>query len=114
MAIYTNLPVYEDTYQLFLQLILLSSKMQRDFKFTVGEQIKKTLIDMMVLIYKANKSMDKVLQISLAREKLVEVQLIIRVFNDTRQISDKQFVLLAERTTSISKQLACWEKSSHK
>lgn len=39
MAIYTNLPVYEETYQLLLQLVTFSRLMQRDFRYTIGEKL---------------------------------------------------------------------------
>ena len=112
MAIYTNLPVYEECYQLLLQLVTFSRQMQRDFRYTIGEKLQQTVVDIIVLIFKANKAEQKTRYISDAREKLVEAQVMIRVLNDTRQLSDKQYVLLVERTTSVSKQLAAWERAT--
>lgn len=54
MAIYTNLPVYEDSYQLLLCLVSFSRNMQRDFRYTLGEQVKDKVVEMMVLIFRAN------------------------------------------------------------
>lgn len=112
MAIYTNLPVYEECYQLLLQLVTFSRQMQRDFRYTIGEKLQQTVIDIIVLIFKANKTEQKTHHIADAREKLVEAQVMIRILNDTRQLSDKQYVLLVERTTSVSKQLASWERAT--
>ena len=111
MAIYTNLPVYEETYQLLLLLVEFGRQMQRDFRYTIGEKLQEKVVDIIVLIFKANKAESKAMYIGEARERLVEVQVMMRVLNDTRQISDKQYVQLIERTTSISKQLASWERS---
>lgn len=86
--------------------------MQRDFRYSLGEQVKRSTMDMLVLIFKANKSHSKAAYISEAREKLVEVQVLLRVFSDTRQLSDKQFAMFMEYVVSISKQLAAWERSS--
>lgn len=110
MAIYTNLPVYEDSYQLLLCLVSFSRNMQRDFRYTLGEQVKNKVVEMMVLIFRANRSKDKTEHITQAREKLAEVQIVIRLLNELRQISDKQFTALVEKTVSISKQLSSWEK----
>lgn len=55
MAIYTNLPVYEETNQLLLQLVTFSRQMQRDFRYTIGEKLQQTMIDIIVLIFKATK-----------------------------------------------------------
>lgn len=112
MAIYTNLPVYEETYQLLLQLVTFSRQMQRDFRYTIGEKLQQTMVDIIVLIFKANKAIAKSTHIAEARERLVEAQVMMRVLNDTRQLSDKQYVQLVERSTSVSKQLASWERSA--
>lgn len=112
MAIYTNLPVYEETYQLLLQLVTFSRQMQRDFRYTIGEKLQQTMVDIIVLIFKANKAAAKAAHIAEARERLVEAQVMMRVLNDTRQLSDKQYVQLVERSTSVSKQLASWERSA--
>ncbi len=112
MAIYTNLPVYEECYQLLLQLVTFSRQMQRDFRYTLGEKLQQTVVEIIVLIFKANKVEQKRQHIADAREKLVEAQVMMRVLNDIRQFSDKQYVQLVERTTSVSKQLASWERSS--
>lgn len=114
MAVYTNLPVYEETYQLLLQLVTFSRQMQRDFRYTIGEKLQQTMVDIIVLIFKANKAVAKAVHIAEARERLVEAQVMMRVLNDTRQLSDKQYVQLVERSTSVSKQLASWERSAEK
>lgn len=44
MAIYDNLPVFKESYLLLLRFIVVSNKMQRDFRYTLGEQIKTELI----------------------------------------------------------------------
>ena len=87
---------------------------QRDYRYSLGEQVKRSAMDMLVLIFKANKSYNKSEHIATAREKLVEVQVLLRVFNDIKQISDKQFAMFMEMTVSVSKQLAAWERSASK
>ena len=114
MAVYTELKVYEECYRLFLQLVTTTSRMQREHRYTLGEHVKRAAMDMLVLIFKANKSYEKGEYISVAREKLVEVQVLLRVFNDMRQMSDKQFAMFMEMTVSISKQLTAWERSANK
>lgn len=114
MAVYTELKVYEECYRLFLQLVTSTARMQRDFRYSLGEQVKRATMDMLVLIFKANKSHSKTVYISQAREKLVEVQVLLRAFSDTRQLSDKQYAMFMEYLVSISKQLAAWERSAQK
>lgn len=73
MAIYTNLPVYEECYQLLLSIVTYTRHIQRDLRYTLGEQLKQNTVDMLVLIFKANKTEKKAGYIASAREKLVEV-----------------------------------------
>lgn len=110
MAIYTNLPVYEECYQLLLSIVTYTRHIQHDLRYTLGEQLKQNTVDMLVLIFKANKTEKKAGYIASAREKLVEVQVISRILNDLKQISDRQYIILVEKTTNISKQFASWEK----
>ena len=111
MALYSNLPVFQDTYQLFLHFVQLSRNMQRDYRYTLGEQVKRAVMDTMLAIFRANKTDDKMADIRLGREKIVETQILMRVLHETRQISTKQFALMIEATEKVSKQLANWEKS---
>lgn len=55
MATYDNLPVYKTSYDLLLELFKIANNFSRDYKFTLGEQIKKETLEMIIFIYKANK-----------------------------------------------------------
>lgn len=110
MAIYDNLPVFKETYDLLLQFIRLSNGLQRDFRYTIGERLRNVMMDLCIDIYRANADREKSGFIGTAREKVVEVKIQIRVLHDTRQISTKQYALLMDHTESISKQLASWNK----
>lgn len=101
MAVYTNLPVYEECYQLFLKFARLSIKMQRDYRYSLGEDVKRLLMSMILGIYKANyktEKKDRVDAISNARERLVELQVILRLLNELRQIPDRHYMIMVEQT----------------
>ena len=110
MAIYDNLPVFKDTYDLLLQFIRMSGNMQRDFRFTIGERLKTEMMNLCVCIYKANAVQEKMNFISGAREKVVVIKINIRVLHDVKQISTKQFAMLVDKLESVSKQLTAWDK----
>ena len=110
MAIYDNLPVFKQAYDLLLQILRFTSSVQRDFRYTVGETLKKDVIELCLSIYRANASVEKLPQIEAARERMVSIKLMVRVLHDMKQISTKQFALTCERMESVSKQLAAWQK----
>jgi hypothetical protein len=114
MAIYDNLPVFKASYDLLLEIYRLSENLKRDYRYTLGENLKQETMAMMVNIYKANSVEDKTALLGETREKLVAVKLYIRLLHDLKQLSVKQFALLSVQTESISKQLAAWHKSGIK
>lgn len=110
--IYDNLPVYKAAYDLLIMIFRLNRNFHRDYRYTLGENIKKELVDLLVCIYQANASNEKKGILEKAREHVVVVKLQIRLLSDLKQISLKQYALAAERIESVSKQLAAWQRSS--
>lgn len=110
MAIYDNLPVFKDTYQLLFQFVSTSRKVQREFRYTVCEDVKKEIIDLCVFIYRANGSYEKSVFIGQAREKIMKIKLYFRILGDAKQIGEKQHAALIDHAERISKQLASWDK----
>ena len=54
MATYDNLPVYKKTYDVLIQLFRITQNMERDYKFTIGENLKKEVIELIMNVYRAN------------------------------------------------------------
>lgn len=111
MASYDNLPVYKSAYDLLLYVFQIGHNMQRDYRYTLGENLKKELISVLSLIYKANTVTHKADVISEAREKIVIVKLHLRLLCDLKQISIKAYANSSEMVETVSKQLAAWHKS---
>ncbi|MGM9816739.1 MAG: four helix bundle protein [Lepagella sp.] len=111
MAIYTNLPIYKASYSLLLSLTKLMPSMSRDCRYTLGQDTRRKITDLIILIYRANRTHYKVKLIGEMREALLEVQVYLRLMSDMRYISERQYLAFAEQTESMSKQLAAWEKS---
>lgn len=109
--VYTNLPVYQTAYSLLVRLIPCIMRMQRDYRYSLGSDAKRAVLDVMISIYQANKMTEKIPHIETARERLVEVRILTRLFHDMRQFSDGQYAVLLELIASISKQLAAWKRS---
>lgn len=116
MAVYTDLPLYEECYQLFLQFTQLSQKMQRDFRYSIGEDVKRAIMTMIVDVYKANykKNNNALMWVEDAQMRLVEIKVMLRMLNELRQLPDRHFALLVEREVVIGGQLDKWEISLKK
>lgn len=109
MANYDNLKVYKTAYDLMVEIFHWGG-VQRDIKFTLVQDLKAEVVEIIKLIYKANATTGKCIPISEAREKIVVVKLYLRLLCDLRQISEKNYAMVAEKAESISKQLASWQK----
>ena len=87
--------------------------MSKDYRYTLGEDIKKRLLRMEVCIYHANEQKEaerKTKYIIEALENLIEVKICVRVLHDSKQLSLKQFALLCERMVEVEEQLKKWKQ----
>lgn len=51
MALYNELPVYKATYDLLLGIFTFTKDFSKEYKYTVGESLKKETIELLTLIY---------------------------------------------------------------
>ncbi|MEI6048760.1 MAG: four helix bundle protein [Bacteroidota bacterium] len=111
MANYDELPVYKATYDLLLEMFRFTKDFSKEFKYTVGESLKKETIELITLIYRANSRVDKQAILQTAREHIEVIRLLVRLMKDMQQISLKRFVEVNTRVENVSKQLTGWQKS---
>ena len=64
MALYYELPVFKDVYKMTLRIFELTSNFSREYKFTLGQDLKRDCILLVRSIYRANKHKDKVLYLT--------------------------------------------------
>ena len=111
MVTYDELPVYKATYDLLLEMFRFTKDFSKEFKYTVGESLKKETIELITLIYRANSRVDKQAILQTAREHIEVIRLLVRLMKDMQQISLKRFVEVNTRVENVSKQLTGWQKS---
>ena len=112
MATYDHLPVYKVSYELLVELFRFTKDFSREYKYTIGESIKKEILEMIRNIYRANSTQSKKDILQSARENIETIRLFLRLLKDLQQISIKKFVFLNEKIESVSKQLTAWQKSA--
>lgn len=113
MGLYSELPVYKATYDLLLAVFQFTKGSAKEYKYTVGESLKKETIDLLTLIYRANVKRDKMEVLQEARERIEVVRLFIRLMKDLHQVSLRDFIKINETIENVSKQLAGWQKTVH-
>ena len=116
-ARYENLPIYKAVYDVLMKSLMASRHMAKDYRYTLGEDLKKALFRVLVLVYKANKEKDKTARVACieeAEEKMVEVRLLCRILNDSKQMPKNLYAQLAFDLVQVDKHLANWRKHNQK
>ena len=114
MANYTELNVYKATYGLLFAVLTASKSFHRDFKYTIGENLKNELISAMMQIWRTNSTYTKHDNILRAREHIEKCRLYLRLLHDLRQINMEAFTKWNIAIQDISNQLSGWGKSELK
>lgn len=60
MALYYDLPVYRDTYQLILKVFEITKDFPHEYKYSLGQDMKHDTMQLVRSVYRANKEKDKV------------------------------------------------------
>jgi len=64
---------------LLLEIFQFTKNFQKEFKYTVGESIKKDTVELLTLIFRANSRQDKEQVLQEAREHIEVIRLFIRL-----------------------------------
>ena len=59
MALYHELPVYRDVYKLILMIFECTKDFSKEYKYTLGQDMKRDALQLVRNIYRANKSVNK-------------------------------------------------------
>jgi len=107
MSTYDNLPVYRASYDLLLELFRFTKEFKREYKFTLGESMKKEMVEMIGNIYRANSSFEKRKEkIRAARENVETIRLFLRLSKDLKIIGVEKFGSLKLKLENVRKKLA--------
>lgn len=114
MVLYSQLPIYRDSYQLLLEIYQATNKFPRDFKYTLGQDMKRDSLALFRELYGANVSAEnrrQHLDDFLTAFELLKVE--IRLCVDLNVLSIKKLAQLSLIMDSIAKQAASWRKRSN-
>lgn len=90
----------------------ITKEFSREYKFTLGQKIKDEVIELVILIYRANSAENKTEHIEAMLERLQVVELLLRLCHDMRLIPMKDYAAIVEMTESLGKQAQGWKKAS--
>ena len=78
----------------------------------MGERLKNEGLDLLLNIYKANKSRkeNRIEHIGGARENIEAIRLMLRLTKDLQVMGNKPFVFMNGKIEDVSVQLVGWQK----
>ncbi len=112
MVLYTELPVYKDTYQLILKVFEVTKDFSKEYKYTLGQDMKRDALRLMRSIYRANKHQNRTEHLEVFLDELELLKLEIRLCVDMRLLPIKKQALLSELLERIGKQVTGWRNAA--
>lgn len=112
MALYNTLPVYRDSYRLLREIYTVTGKFSKEFKYSLGQDMKRDVLNLFRSIYNANMKTNRreYLECFLSDFELVKIEM--RLCCDLKLLSVGKFAELALLTDNIGKQVTAWRNKS--
>lgn len=98
---------------MLLTTLDVCKRLTKDYRYSLGEDLKRALFAVLLNVYRANKAQDnaqRVACIEAAAEKMVEVRLLCRILNDCKQMPKNLYAQMAFDMVEVDKHLANWKK----
>lgn len=112
MAMYYDLPVYRDTYKFILKIFEVTKYFPREYKYTLGQDMKRDALQSVRSIYRANKSTHKKEHLETFLDEFEILRLEIRLCSDMKVLPYKKQAGLSLLMDSIGKQVTGWRNAS--
>ena len=108
MALYSELPIYRDSYNLLLAIFQATSKFSHEYKYSLGQDMKRDALCLFRNLYRANKAKDKVesLEDFMADFELLKLE--IRMCVDLKLLPLKKMAEISLLTDAIGRQVTSW------
>jgi hypothetical protein len=112
MALYYDLPVYRDTYRLILIIFVCTRDFSREYKYSLGQDMKRDALQLVRSIYRANKSVQKKEHLEKFMDDFELLKLEIRLCTDMKVMPVKKQAELSLLMDGIGKQITGWRNAS--
>lgn len=111
MALYYDLKVFKDVYQLILKIFEYTKDFLREYKYTLGQDMKRDAIVLVRSIYRANKAKSKTEYLEKFLDDFEILKLEIRLCVDMKILSIKKQSEIALLMNGIGKQITGWRNA---
>lgn len=102
MALYYDLQVYKDVYRLTLLLFQYTKDFPKEYKYSLGEDIRRDSNDLVRSIYRANKVPDKTPELDSFMDDFEVLKFELRLMKDLHLVSVGKYSEISRITDGIS------------
>lgn len=103
MALFYDLPVYKDTYKLILLVYEITKDFPREYKYTLGQDMKRDGLQLVRSIYRANRAENKKVHLEEFLDNFEILKLEIRLCVDMKMLAIKKQAELSGLMDTIGK-----------
>lgn len=106
------MPIYRDAYRLVLKVFETTRDFSKEYKYSLGQDIKRDSLELIRNIYRANKYREKAIYLDNFLDNLEILRLQIRLACDLKIISIKKQAEIIELMDGVGRQANGWKKSN--
>jgi len=107
-----ELPIYKDVYKLILMIFEHTKEFSREYKYTLGQDMKRDSICLVRSIYRANRNSDKRQYLEEFLDNFEILKLEVRLCADLRLLSIKHQADISQMLDIIGKQATSWKNKN--
>ncbi len=111
MSLTEHLPVYRDVYKLIRIIFEFTQKFPREYKYTLGQDMKHDSLRLVRSIYRANRSVSKKEWLEDFLDEFEILKLEIRLCVDLHLLSFRKQSEISPLLESIGKQVTAWKNA---
>ena len=113
MALYSELGVYKDTYALLRKIYEVTKNFTKEYRYTLGEDMKRDAMQLVRNIYRANKHKnERKMHLENFLDDFELVKLQMRLCADMKLLTIKKHAELTELMSGIGKQITGWRNAT--
>ncbi len=111
MALYYDLNVFKDVYMLILMVFEVTKDFPREYKYTLGQDMKRDAIQLVRSIYRANKAKDKKEYLEAFLDDFEILKLEIRLCTDMKILAIRKQAEISLLMDGIGRQITGWRNA---
>lgn len=106
------LPIVQKAYDVNLWLLRRIEKFPRGYKFTLGDRLQTTALDLCLALVEASHARSKERPLHRANRLLDQLRILLRLATDVKVLSGRQLAYVSGQNEELGRMLGGWLRAS--